>query len=159
VIRPATAADTPAIAGLIRALAEYERLTHEVDFDEATLGRNLFGPRPYAEVALCEHAGEVAGFALFFHEFSTFAGKPGLYLEDIFVLPDHRRHGHGRELLAYLARLAVERDCARLEWRVLDWNEPAIAFYRALGAEELADWTTYRLTGNALRELGGPASG
>jgi GNAT superfamily N-acetyltransferase len=159
VIRAATVADTPAIAALIRALAEYERLTHEVDFDEETLRRNLFGPRPYAEVALCEHDGGIAGFALFFHEFSTFAGKPGLYLEDIFVLPEHRRHGHGRELLAYLARLAVERHCARMEWRVLDWNEPAIAFYRALGAEELGDWTTYRLTGGALQALRREASG
>lgn len=153
-IRAATPDDTPVIAALIRALAEYERLTHEVDFGEAELHRNLFGERPYAEVALCEHDGETAGFALFFHEFSTFAGRPGLYLEDIFVLPAHRRHGHGRELLAHLARLAVERNCARMEWRVLDWNEAALEFYRALGAEELGEWTTYRLTGDALRGLG-----
>jgi GNAT superfamily N-acetyltransferase len=153
VIRPATPDDTPIIAGLIRALAEYERLAHEVTFDEAELREHLFGERRFAEVILAEHESEVVGFALFFHNFSTFLGKPGIYLEDLFVQPEHRGAGHGRALLAALARIAVERGCGRLEWSVLDWNEPSIAFYRSLGAVPMDEWTTYRLTGEPLVTL------
>jgi GNAT superfamily N-acetyltransferase len=152
-IRPATAADTPAIARLIRALAEYERLAHTVSLDDDRLREHLFGPRPFAEVLLAEEAGAVAGFALFFHTYATFAGAPTLYLEDLFVRPEHRGRGHGKELLAALARLAVERGCRRLEWCVLNWNEPAIAFYRSLGAEPMDDWTVYRLAGDGLAAL------
>ncbi|HEX5479197.1 MAG TPA: GNAT family N-acetyltransferase [Dehalococcoidia bacterium] len=153
-IRPATEADIPVIANLIRALAEYERLAVEVVLDEARLREHLFGERRYAEVLLAEDAGDVAGFALFFHNYSTFLTKPGIWLEDLFVRPAHRGRGHGRALLAALARIAVERGCGRLEWAVLDWNEPSIAFYRALGATPMADWTTYRVTGEALHTLG-----
>jgi GNAT superfamily N-acetyltransferase len=156
-VRPATPADVPTIARLIRALAAYERLAHEVVLDEDRLREHLFGPRPYAEALLAEEAGAVVGFALFFHNYSTFLGRPGLYLEDLFVEPAHRGRGHGKALLAALARLAVERGCGRLEWAVLDWNEPAIAFYRALGAEPMDEWTVYRLTGDALRRLAAPA--
>jgi GNAT superfamily N-acetyltransferase len=152
-IREATPADTPTIAALIRTLAEYERLSHEVVLDEDELRAHLFGERRYAEVVLAEHGGEVVGFALFFHNFSTFLAKPGIYLEDLFVKPEHRGGGHGRALLAHLAKLAVERGCGRLEWAVLDWNEPSIAFYRSLGATAMDDWTTYRLTGDALSAL------
>ena len=153
-VRPATPADTPAIARLIRALAEYERLADKVSFDEAQLHRHLFGPRPAAEVLLAEEAGEVVGFALFFPNFSTFRGQPGLFLEDLFVVPEHRGKGHGKALLAALARLAVGRGYGRLEWAVLDWNEPALGFYRSLGATPMDDWTVFRLTGDALAELG-----
>lgn len=149
-IRPATAIDTPAIARLIRALAEYERLSHAVTFDEARLREHLFGPRPFAEVLVAEEAGAVVGFALFFHNYSTFVGRPGIYLEDLFVEPEHRGKGHGKALLRALARLAVERGCGRLEWAVLNWNEPAIRFYRAWGAVPMNDWTGYRLAGDAL---------
>src|SRR2546421_3171224 len=148
--RPSTTGDTPAIARLIRALAEYERLSPFVAFDEDRLREHLFGPRPFAEVLLAEEAGEVVGFALFFHNYSTFLGKPGLYLEDLFVEPVHRGKGHGKALLCAVARLAVERDCGRLEWSVLNWNEPAIRFYQKLGAEPLNEWTVYRLTDDAL---------
>jgi GNAT superfamily N-acetyltransferase len=123
--------------------------------DEALLRRNLFGPRPYAEVLIGEEDGEAAGFAIFFHNFSTFLGRPGIYLEDLFVRPDHRGKGYGRALLARLAKIALERDCGRLEWAVLDWNEPAIGFYRKLGARPNDDWTVFRLAGDALRDLGG----
>jgi GNAT superfamily N-acetyltransferase len=153
-IRAATPADMPAIARLIRALAEYERLADKVSFDEAQLHRHLFGPRPAAEVLLAEEAGEVVGFALFFPNFSTFRGQPGLFLEDLFVVPEHRGKGHGKALLAALARLAVGRGYGRLEWAVLDWNEPALGFYRSLGATPMDDWTVFRLTGDALAELG-----
>ncbi len=152
-IRDATPDDIPTIAALIRALAEYERLAHEVVLDEGELRAHLFGERPYAEVILAEHEGEVVGFALFFHNFSTFLGKPGIYLEDLFVRPEHRGGGHGRALLAHLAGIAVARGCGRIEWSVLDWNEPSIAFYRSLGATEMDDWTTYRLTGDSLADL------
>jgi GNAT superfamily N-acetyltransferase len=157
-IRPATPDDTPTIAALIRALAEYERLSHEFVLDEAELREHLFGDRRYAEVILAEHDGDVVGFALFFHNYSTFLGKPGIYLEDLFVRPEHRGAGHGKALLAHLAKIAVERGCGRLEWSVLDWNEPSIAFYRSLGAAPMDDWTTYRLTGVALAALGADAS-
>ena len=156
-IRPATRADLPLIAQLIRDLAEYERLAHEVRFDEAVLGEKLFGPNgghgPYAEVVIGELEGKAQGFALFFHNFSTFEGKPGIYLEDLFVRPDARGSGLGKALLAYLAGLAVERDCARLEWSVLDWNEPAIGFYQKLGARLMGDWTVMRLDGENLSQL------
>lgn len=153
-IRPATPADLPLIAQLIRDLAEYEKLAHEVRFDEAVLGTKLFGARPYAEVVIGELDGAPQGFALFFHNFSTFEGKPGIYLEDLFVRPEARGSGLGKALLSHLAKLAVERDCARLEWSVLDWNEPAIGFYRKLGARLMDDWTVMRVDGAALAELG-----
>lgn len=154
-IRPATPADVPIIAALIRELAEYERLTHAVAFDEIELGEHLFGAQPYAEVLMAEESGEVVGFALFFYNFSTFRGKPGMYLEDLFVRPQHRGQGHGKELFLSVARRAVERGCARMEWAVLDWNEPAIGFYKKLGAEAMDEWTVYRLTGEALARVGG----
>ncbi|OYW50459.1 MAG: N-acetyltransferase [Novosphingobium sp. 28-62-57] len=156
-IRPATADDVPLIARLIRALAEYEKLAHEVRFDEAVLREKLFGPRPYAEVVIGEVDGTPQGFALFFHNFSTFEGKPGIYLEDLFVQPEARGSGLGKALLSHLAALAVERDCARLEWSVLDWNEPAIGFYKSLGAKLMDEWTVMRVDGPALAQLGAQA--
>lgn len=156
-IRPATSSDVPLIANLIRALAEYEKLAHEVQFDEAVLGQKLFGPRPYAEVVIGEIDGTPQGFALFFHNFSTFEGKPGIYLEDLFVKPEARGSGLGKALLSHLAALAVERDCARLEWSVLDWNEPAIGFYKSLGARFMDEWTVMRVDGPALKQLGANA--
>ena len=152
-IRPASPADLPLIAELIRALADYEKLAHEVRFEEAALGEKLFGQRPYAEVLIGEVDGEAMGFALFFHSFSTFEGRPGVYLEDLFVRPAARGAGLGRALLAELARIAVARGCARLEWAVLDWNEPAIGFYRALGARPMDEWTVMRVDGAALTAL------
>jgi GNAT superfamily N-acetyltransferase len=149
-IRPASATDIPLIAQFIRDLAEYERLAHEVRFDEAVLEAKLFGTRPYAEVLIGEIDGSPQGFALFFHNFSTFEGKPGVYLEDLFVRPEARGAGLGKALLKKLAAIAVERDCARLEWSVLDWNEPAIQFYKALGAKPMDEWTIYRVDGTAL---------
>jgi GNAT superfamily N-acetyltransferase len=154
IIRPATRADLPLIAQFIRDLAEYEKLVHEVRFDEATLAGHLFGSRPMAEVVIGEVGGEPQGFALFFHNFSTFEGRPGLYLEDLFVRPAARGSGLGRALLAHLAALAVERGCARLEWSVLDWNAPAIGFYEKLGARAMSDWTIMRVDGEALADLG-----
>jgi GNAT superfamily N-acetyltransferase len=152
-IRPATPDDVAAIARLIRALAEYERLSHEVLLDESLLHEHLFGQRRYAEVLLAEDEGGVVGFALFFHNYSTFVGKPGIYLEDLFVEPAHRGRGHGKALLTELAKIAVARNCGRLEWTALDWNEPAIGFYRSLGARAMDDWTVFRLTGAALEKL------
>ena len=152
-IRPATPADLPLIAQFIRDLAEYEKLAHEVRFDEAKLGEKLFGPRPYAEVVIGELDGEPQGFALFFHNFSTFEGRPGLYLEDLFVRPAARGSGLGKALLAHLAQLCVTRDCARLEWSVLDWNAPAIGFYQNLGAKLMDEWTVMRVDGDALTDL------
>jgi GNAT superfamily N-acetyltransferase len=154
-IRPATPADLPLIAELIRALADYEELSAEVRFDETVLGEKLFGPRPYAEVLIGEIDREALGFALFFHNFSTFEGRPGIYLEDLFVRPEARGKGLGKALLAGLARIAVERDCARLEWWVLDWNEPSIGFYRSLGARPMDEWTVMRVDGPALAALAG----
>jgi len=152
-IREAAPGDLPLIAALICALAEYEKLSQEVRFDEAVLGEKLFGARPYAEVLIGEVDGEAMGFALFFHNFSTFEGKPGIYLEDLFVRPEARGLGLGKALLAKLARIAVARDCARLEWWVLDWNEPSIAFYKSLGAKPMDEWTVMRVDGAALAEL------
>jgi len=154
-IRPATPADIGLIHGFIRALADYERLAHEVRADPEMLARHLFGPRPMAEVLIAQLDGAPVGFALFFHNFSTFEGRPGLYLEDLYVVPEARGHGAGKALLRALARLALERDCARLEWAVLDWNAPAIAFYRALGARPMDEWTVNRVDGAALEALAG----
>lgn len=158
-IRTATPADLPLIAQLIRDLADYEKLLHEVRFDEAVLGQKLFGPRPYAEVVIGEIDGTPQGFALFFHNFSTFEGKPGIYLEDLFVRPAARGSGLGKALLSHLAMLAVERDCARLEWSVLDWNSPAIGFYQKLGARLMDEWTVMRVDGTALQQLGAEGRG
>jgi len=143
----------PVIADLIRGLARYEKLEDQVEMTEELLATALFGERPYAEVVLAEEDGLAVGFALFFHNFSTFLGRPGIYLEDLFVLPEFRGRGIGRTLLAHLARLAVERGCGRLEWAVLDWNRDAIGFYERLGARPLSEWTVYRLTGEALTDL------
>jgi len=152
-VRFAGPGDLDVIIELIRALAEYEREPDAVRLERDLLEQHLFGPRPYAEVLLAEDEVGVQGFALFFHNFSTWEGRPGIYLEDLFVRPEARGRGYGRALLARLAALAVERGCARLEWAVLDWNEPAIGFYRALGAVAMDEWTTYRLTGEALARL------
>lgn len=155
--RFAAAEDTPLILSFVRELAEYEKLSHEVVATEEALRDSLFGERPFAEVLLTFVEDEPAGFALFFHNFSTFLGKPGIYLEDLYVRPEHRGTGAGRALLSYLARLAVERGCGRLEWWVLDWNEPAVGFYKRIGARAMDDWTVYRLTGDALERLAGGA--
>jgi GNAT superfamily N-acetyltransferase len=152
-IRPASVDDVALIARLIRDLAEYERLAHAAVATEAGLREQLFGERPAAEVLIAEADGEPAGFALFFHTFSTFLGKRGLYLEDLFVRPAFRGLGLGKHLMAALARIAVQRDCGRFEWSVLDWNEPAIAFYRRLGAVGMDEWTVQRLEGDALHAL------
>ncbi len=154
-IRFATEADVDVIGELIRGLAEYERLAHEVTWTRDELRRNLFGPRRYAEVLLAEDDAtrRVVGFALFFHNFSTFLGKPGIYLEDLFVRTAHRGKGHGKRLLRELARLALERGCGRLEWWVLDWNTPAIEFYKSIGAVPMDEWTVFRVTGEKLRQL------
>jgi GNAT superfamily N-acetyltransferase len=152
-IRAATEADVPLILSLIREFAEYERLSHEVVATEEALRDSLFGERPVAEVLIGHLGDEPAGFALFFHNFSTFLGKPGIYLEDLYVRPEFRGAGIGRALLIHLARLARARDCGRLEWSVLDWNEPAIGFYKSIGASPVSGWTVYRVTGEALDEL------
>jgi len=154
-IRPAEAADVALILEFIRGLARYERLEHEVLADEAGLHRSLFGARPYAEVVIASLAHEPAGFALFFHNYSTFLARPGLYLEDLYVLPHARGRGVGRRLLEWLACTAVARECGRLEWAVLRWNEPAIGFYRSLGALPMDEWGIFRLMGTALHELAG----
>jgi GNAT superfamily N-acetyltransferase len=152
-LRSATRDDVPVIAELIRGLARYEKLEHEVVMTEELLAAGLFGDRRFAEVVLAENDVRPVGFALFFHNFSTFLGRPGIYLEDLFVLPELRGQGIGRMLLAHLARIAVERGCGRLEWAVLDWNRDAIAFYERLGARPNSDWTVYRLAGEALTGL------
>jgi len=153
-IRFAIPDDVPAILGLIRELAEYERLLDQVVADEAALHRALFGERRYVEALVALVEGDSVGFALFFHNFSTFLGQPGMYLEDLYVRPEFRGYGLGKALLTQVARIAVERECGRMEWSVLDWNEPSIRFYESLGARPLTDWTTFRLTGDALRTLG-----
>lgn len=150
-IRAATPADVPSIAKLIRGLAVYEKLPEWVE--EPRLHDHLFGPRPFCEVLLAEDAGRVVGFALFFHNYSTFRCRPGIFLEDLFVEPECRGQGHGKALLQAVAKLAVERGCARMEWMVLDWNEPSIRFYQSVGATPLDDWITYRLTGEPLEKL------
>ena len=154
-LRRAVRADVPEILRLIRALAEYEKLSHEVVASEAALAQTLFGDRPAAEVLLAEEGGRAVGFALFFQNYSTFLAKPGIYLEDLFVEPAQRGKGLGKALLAAVAKLAVERGCGRFEWAVLDWNAPAIGFYQSLGAKPLNDWTVMRVTGEALRKLAG----
>jgi GNAT superfamily N-acetyltransferase len=152
-IERATERDVPLILRLIKDLAEYERMSNEVIATEEGLRQTLFGARPAAEVVVGYAGDEPAGFALFFHNYSTFLGKPGLYLEDLFVVPKFRGRGYGRALLVHLASLAVERGCGRFEWSVLDWNEPAIGFYKKLGAEPLDTWTIFRVTGDALHKL------
>ena len=149
--------DCEEIVALIGELAEYERLAHEVQIDPAELKHHLFGPRPYAEAVLARSGGGTAGFALFFHNYSTFVGKPGLYLEDLFVRPQYRGRGIGQAMLRYLASVAVARGCGRFEWAVLDWNKDAIGFYRKLGAVPMNDWTVFRLAGPALQRLATPA--
>lgn len=152
-LRPATSADTPQILAFIRGLAEYEKLSHVCFATEESLRQTLFGPRPFAEVTMADWDGQPAGFALFFHNYSTFRARPGIYLEDLYVVPALRGKGIGKALLRELARLAVDRGCARLEWSVLDWNAPSIAFYKSLGAEPQDEWTIFRLTDEALERL------
>jgi GNAT superfamily N-acetyltransferase len=154
-IAPATPADVPAILSLIRGLADYERLADYVVATDASLHDALFGPSPAAEAVLASIDGRTAGYALWFQTFSTFEGKRGIYLEDLYVNPEFRGQGIGRALLAHLARVAVERGCTRLQWAVLDWNTPAIAFYRGLGAVPVDDWHIYKLSGDALKALAG----
>jgi GNAT superfamily N-acetyltransferase len=152
-VRPAAAHEVPLVLTFIRELARYERLEHKVLATESGVAAALFGPRPYAEVVFgCLDATPV-GFALYFHNFSTFLGRPGIYLEDLFVRPEARGQGVGRRLFGWLARTALERGCGRLEWAVLDWNEPSIGFYRSLGAAPLDEWTTFRLADEALERL------
>lgn len=152
-IRPTIPADVPTLVRLIGALADYEQLSHEVVGSADDLAQHLFGPRPYAEAILAEVEGFAAGFALFFHNYSTFLMRPGLYLEDLFVLPEYRRRGIGRGLLIHVAQLAVERGCGRFEWNVLDWNAPAIAFYEQMGAELKPEWQLCRVAGAALQSF------
>jgi GNAT superfamily N-acetyltransferase len=156
-IRPATVADIPQILRFIRELAEYEKLLHEVTATEADLRQQLFGPQPHAECLIAELEGKPAGFALFFHNFSTFLGKHGIYLEDLYVKPELRGKGVGKKLLAHLAAVALERGCGRFEWSVLDWNSPAIDFYKSLGAQMMESWKINRLTGKALEKLAADA--
>jgi GNAT superfamily N-acetyltransferase len=153
-IRPARPEDVPGVLALIRDLARYERLEHEVTGTEADLRQHLFATPARAEAVVVESEGVLAGLALFFHNFSTFLCKPGLYLEDLYVRPEYRGRGYGAALLRELARIAIARGCGRLEWSVLDWNEPAKGFYRSLGASEMSDWRTMRVTGEALERLG-----
>jgi GNAT superfamily N-acetyltransferase len=155
ILRDARREDVPAIVGLIQDLALYERQPEDCHADPALLENHLFGPRPYAEAVVAEAGRELIGFALFFHNYSTWLTRPGLYLEDLYVKPERRGLGAGKALLVHLARVAVSRGCGRMEWSVLTWNEPAIGFYRALGAVSMDGWRTYRLTGDALEALGG----
>jgi GNAT superfamily N-acetyltransferase len=152
-VEQATEADVPLILGMIRALAEYEKLAHQVVATETGLREALFGTRPVAEVIIASVGDEPAGFALFFHTFSTFLGRRGLYLEDLFVKPEWRGRGVGKRLLAELAGIALDRGCGRFEWSVLDWNTPAIGFYTSVGAQPMDDWTIFRVTGDALGRL------
>lgn len=152
-IQPAQLKDVPVILQFIRELAEYEKLTHEVVATEEGLRQTLFGERAFAEVVLGYWQQQAVGFALFFYNYSTFLARPGIYLEDLYVQPEFRGRGFGKALLKHLARLAKERNCGRLEWAVLDWNEPAIRFYKSLGARPLQEWTVYRVTGEALDTL------
>ena len=152
-IRQASIEDCPLILQFIKQLADYEKLLHEVVANVTTLEESLFGDRPYAEVVIAEHQDQPVGFALFFHNYSNFLGQPGLYLEDLYIQPEMRGKGFGKTLLAYLANLALERNCGRLEWWVLDWNQSAKDFYQSLGAEPMDDWTVNRVTGDALSKL------
>ena len=153
VIRPATEEDVPLVLALIQELAEYERMADQVVATEAAVHRSLFGSPPHAEAVVGRLGETPVGFALFFHSFSTFLAKPGLYLEDLYIRPEYRGRGFGRRLLRHLARIATTRDCGRFEWSVLDWNEPAIRSYRRAGAVPMDEWTVYRLTGDALDRL------
>ena len=155
-IRPATPADLPAIVGLIRELAAYERLEHLVVATPESMAPHLFGPRPAAECVVAESGAAIVAFALFFTNFSTFLGQPGLYLEDLYVQPAHRGTGLGKALLQHLGALAVERGCGRFEWSVLDWNESAIRFYESMGATVMPDWRICRITGDTLQDYAGP---
>jgi GNAT superfamily N-acetyltransferase len=157
-IAPAVPADVSLLLALITELADYEKLRHEVVATEASVSQALFGPRPSAEAVIARIAGEPAGFALYFHNFSTFLGKHGLYLEDLFVRPAYRGRAIGKALLRYLAALALQRDCGRFEWAVLDWNRPARDFYEALGAQAKSDWIIHRVSGDALKRLAAPPS-
>jgi len=157
-IVPATGHDIPLVLSFIRKLAEYEKLSHQVVATEELLREELFGARRVAEVVIAYLDDEPVGFALYFHNFSTFVGRAGIYLEDLFVEPAHRGKGVGKALLIHIAKLAVERKCGRFEWAVLDWNTPSIDFYRSLGAAPLDDWTLFRLTGDALNRVAGLAS-
>ena len=154
-VRPATPADVPTILGFVRDLAAYEREPDAVEASEAMLHHALFGASPAAEAVVAEQDGAPVGFALFFHNFSTWKGRRGLYLEDLYVTPEARGRGVGKALLAHLAGIALDRGCARFEWAVLDWNAPAIGFYRAIGAVGLDEWTVQRLSGDALVRLAG----
>ena len=154
-----TPADVPVLMTLIGELAEFERLAHEVVVTEASLGDALFGPRPAVEAVVARVGGEVAGFALYFHNFSTFIGRRGLFLEDLYVRPAYRGQGVGRRLLIHVARLAAARGCGRMEWAVLNWNRRAIGFYQSIGARPVNDWTVYRLDGAALDALQAPSAG
>ena len=152
-IEPAKENQVPLILYFIRQLAEYEKLLHLVEADEARIGESLFGPAPCAEVVIAHLGEQAAGFAIFFQSYSTFAGRPGIYLEDLFVEPKFRGFGIGKALLVHLAKLTRQRGGARLEWSVLNWNEPSIQFYRGLGAEPLDEWTKYRVSGKSLEKL------
>ena len=152
-IRPATPADVETLFELIQALAEYEKLSHTVVGTPESLREHLFGDKPYAEAIVAEWEEQKAGFALFFHNYSTFLTKPGLYLEDLFVLPEYRQRGIGKAMLIYLAKLGLARGVGRFEWSVLDWNEPAIAFYQKMGAQILEDWRICRVSGEELCQL------
>lgn len=152
-VRPAERADVPAIFAMIREFADFERLTHLCTATASELEKGLFGPDATTEALIAVSAGETAGYAVFFHNFSTFLGRKGLYLEDLYVRPSHRHHGCGRALLIAVARIAAERNCARFEWMALDWNTPAIAFYEKLGATQMAEWRLLRVTGDELRKL------
>jgi GNAT superfamily N-acetyltransferase len=154
-IRPAACADVPAMLGLVRELAEYERLAHAVVATEASFEAALFGERPTAEAIVAFVDGAMVGYAIYFQNFSTFVGRAGIYLEDLYVGPAHRGKGIGTRLLSRVAQIAVERQCARLEWAVLDWNEPSIEFYKRLGAEPLEEWTVYRMSPAAMAKLAG----
>lgn len=154
-IRPATSSDVSVILAFIKKLARYERLSHEVVATEELLRETLFGSRQTAEVAIGYLDMKPVGFVLFFHNYSTFLGKPGLYIEDLFVDENYRRRGYGRALLLHVARLAKERNCGRLEWSVLDWNQPAIDFYKKLGALPMSEWTVFRITGQGIDQLAG----
>ena len=156
-IRPAAPIDAALILTLIRELAEYEKLAHEVTATEADIRSALFAPKPTAECIIAEADGKPVGFAVFFHNFSTFLGRAGLYLEDLYVKPEERGKGYGKRLLAHLARLTLERGCGRFEWAVLDWNEPAIRFYKGIGAKMMESWRINRLSGDALKKLASEA--
>jgi GNAT superfamily N-acetyltransferase len=153
ILRPATRSDVPVLFDLIKALAEYEKLSDAVIGSATDLEGHLFGDRPFAEAILAECEGRVVGWALFFHNYSTFLTQPGIYVEDLFVLPEFRGRGIGKSLIVYLANLTVERGCGRLEWSVLDWNELAIGFYKGIGADVMPDWRICRVAGESLTSL------